>query len=293
VATELLAGVARNVPAGTDWPAALPIKLGTKTFDLAQTALIVGRRTGCDLVLDTPDVSLTHALIFAHRGRPVVFDLGSRSGTFVDSRRIHQAPLRNGARLTIGGLTFTVECPNVPGANVSHFVPMVAADEIVASPAGTTVRESRAHPRAAGPCPQAVRDDLSALQRQLEHRALELDRRAAELDTLGTLLAIEREHVEQAKLDLKRRAAEIEQAEKAASERLAQAAVHEQAVTAAWDELHRWHDRHAKRIESAAEKAAGARDQSAVIASAQSSAAQAFAPAGASCAGAGASVGHV
>ncbi len=246
LALQFLASAAGQTTQKPDQPAPVMLHLASQTFDLSRGPLIIGRRTICDLCLDTPDVSLTHALVFAYRDRPAVFDLGSRSGTFVNQRRVRQAPLHHGDRLTIGGVTLEVECPGI-AADGALDAAYVAAEE--AAPGGS--RSPAAHDRdrdkrAPEPARRVLRDNLAALQRQLEQRALDLDRRAAELDTLATLLELERDHLERLRADVARRETELEQAETEARERLALALAHEQAVTAAWEELDRWHARHAR-----------------------------------------------
>jgi pSer/pThr/pTyr-binding forkhead associated (FHA) protein len=63
----------------------------------------IGRGTDADIRLDDPMVALTHAELIGHGdGTVTVRDLGSRHGTFVGSRRIEQAMLRDGDELLIG-----------------------------------------------------------------------------------------------------------------------------------------------------------------------------------------------
>jgi len=244
VAMEFLSATTATPAAQSGPPPSIEIRFGGQAFDLAQTAIVVGRRTKCDLVLDTPDVSLAHALVFAYRGQPVVFDLGSRSGTLVNARRIRLAPLRNGDRLGIGGVTLVVECSVIGEADAAGALPVVVADDAAISSAAPARSAPDQDPHQLEQSHRAARGDLAAAQQQLDRRTQELDRRAAELDTLSNLLALESEHLERVKADLARRAADIEQAEKEAQERLALAIAHEQAVTAAWEELDRWHARH-------------------------------------------------
>jgi pSer/pThr/pTyr-binding forkhead associated (FHA) protein len=181
-------------------PTAVAITLNGCPFDLAQTALVVGRRGTCDLVLDTPDVSLAHALIFAYRAQPVVFDLGSRSGTLVNGRRVHLAPLRNGDRLSIGGVNVTVECqPGAADLFAEGLTIVPAGDdaepEAVSADPGPAASDTLSPSRFA----PAVRADVAAARQQLERRALDLERRAAELDTLASLLAVESKRLERLK----------------------------------------------------------------------------------------------
>ncbi len=240
-------------------PAAVAIALNGRAFDLAQTALVAGRRSTCDLVLDTPDVSLAHALIFAYRARPVVFDLGSRSGTFVNGRRVHLSPLRDGDRLNIGGVSMSVECASGGAENAAETLAVVpAGNDAESETAPPEQNDSARDQRTLGHWRRAGAGDLAAAQRQLERRALDLDRRAAELDTLANLLALESEHLERLKADHVRREAEIEQAEKEARDRLALAVAHEQAVTAAWEEMDCRHVRQRKNAAGAGTGESGA-----------------------------------
>lgn len=67
------------------------------------TPCVVGCRKGVDVMLDGQDVSFAHALIFNDGERYAVQDLGSRTGTFVDGRRVDgHAELRPGSLIRIG-----------------------------------------------------------------------------------------------------------------------------------------------------------------------------------------------
>jgi pSer/pThr/pTyr-binding forkhead associated (FHA) protein len=234
------AGAPSECPPGT--PPPFPLKLGGHTLDLTSGTVILGRRSTCEIILDTPDASLAHALVFAYQGRPFVYDLGSRSGTFVNGRRIQLAPLHDGDCLTVGGERHVVECATAPAADPGDPLPTIAAD-VANEPApsrpvhAAVERDARAREQRS----KAERADVSAARRQIEEHTLELDHRAAELDTQATLLAREAEQIEQMKAELARREAKIEQLDKEARERLDLAVAHEQAVTAAWQELDRYH----------------------------------------------------
>lgn len=91
---------------------ACPISLRTDAhqYKLGELPAVLGRRSSCHVQLDTPDVSLAHALIFAFRGRPAIYDLGSRSGTIVNGERVASAWLVDGDALTIGGERLYVAC---------------------------------------------------------------------------------------------------------------------------------------------------------------------------------------
>lgn len=63
----------------------------------------IGRKPGCDIVLDDPAVSSEHAVIKTVGTKSTVQDLGSTNGTYVESNRIKQHDLRNGETIIIGG----------------------------------------------------------------------------------------------------------------------------------------------------------------------------------------------
>lgn len=67
---------------------------------------IIGRRGKCHAVVDTPDVSLTHAVVFDIQGMPAIWDLGSRSGTLLNGERVEAAWLEDEDELSIGGEVF-------------------------------------------------------------------------------------------------------------------------------------------------------------------------------------------
>jgi DNA-binding NtrC family response regulator len=59
-------------------------------------------------VLADPRISRQHARIVLRGGSPVVLDLGSRNGTFVDGARVSEAALRPGAVLSVGPVLLLV-----------------------------------------------------------------------------------------------------------------------------------------------------------------------------------------
>ena len=72
--------------------------------------IVIGRDTGCDVVIMNPHVSRSHAVIWAHNSAWYVTDLQSANGTWMDGARIEERGLRdqdtlsldrNGPQLTI------------------------------------------------------------------------------------------------------------------------------------------------------------------------------------------------
>jgi hypothetical protein len=175
-----------------------------RQYELASLPAVIGKRNVCQVVVDTPDVSLAHALLFTMNGCPVVFDLGSRSGTYVNGDRVTLAWLCDGDRLGIGGdeLALSWEGP--------HY----QTDDAAAAAADAMPLADQAN----GPTAHIITpgiDDLSAMieglkaqiansQEQLRERAAalgqreaELEVRRAELENAEAGIAAEQRRVEQ------------------------------------------------------------------------------------------------
>ncbi len=67
----------------------------------------IGRSPDCDIFLDDVTVSRNHAVLVKQNGKYHVEDQGSLNGTFVNRRRIDNAPLANGDELQIGKYRMT------------------------------------------------------------------------------------------------------------------------------------------------------------------------------------------
>lgn len=86
---------------------------------------LVGREASCNVVVLHPSVSRRHALIKRKQDVFFVVDQGSANGTFVDSKRIVDGVLKEGAVLRFGSVPFKVEIRDELGAE------SVAEDELV------------------------------------------------------------------------------------------------------------------------------------------------------------------
>jgi predicted component of type VI protein secretion system len=86
---------------------------------------LVGREANCNVVVSHPSVSRRHALIKRKQDVFFVVDQGSANGTFVDSKRIVDATLKDGCVLRFGSASFQVEVKDeLP-------VESIAEDELV------------------------------------------------------------------------------------------------------------------------------------------------------------------
>jgi hypothetical protein len=69
----------------------------------------IGRSEESEIVLIDPSVSRTHAVVEIDAGEPVLRDLGSTNGTFVNGRRIGARELRDGDELLFGNTKMRFE----------------------------------------------------------------------------------------------------------------------------------------------------------------------------------------
>lgn len=136
----------------------LTLKWKESEFKIDSLPVVIGRRQACVVLVDTPDVSLAHALLLRINGCLAVMDLGSRSGTFVGGERVGFAWLRDGDDLGVGGehLSIRWQGPVSPDAQTARFactnapVAEVAAPRAVA-PATPATRTPVGRPFAAAP----------------------------------------------------------------------------------------------------------------------------------------------
>jgi hypothetical protein len=99
---EMVAPIEKNsshLPTG-----AFLIVDGDQHFLLDRPVINIGRRQDNQLILDNPKISRTHAQIRARQGRFVLFDLGSRSGTYVNEIAIRQHILQPGDVIRLAGV---------------------------------------------------------------------------------------------------------------------------------------------------------------------------------------------
>ena len=78
-----------------------------KKIALSDTDLVIGRGSGCNLVLADPEASGRHAEIRQENGTWLIKDLQSSNGTLVNDRPTETATLKNGDTVEIGGSLFT------------------------------------------------------------------------------------------------------------------------------------------------------------------------------------------
>jgi Protein of unknown function (DUF3662)/FHA domain len=80
-----------------------------RRYTLTGPLTSIGRSSACDIALDDASASRRHAELRRRGGKTVLVDLDSTNGTLVNGRRVREAPLRAGDRITIGTTTIVFE----------------------------------------------------------------------------------------------------------------------------------------------------------------------------------------
>lgn len=192
-----------------------PLKLsGGVAVDIKTLPAVIGRRQGCAVLLDTPDVSLAHALLVAIEGKPAIFDLGSRSGIILNRRRMSESWLHDGDELSIGGEKVRIGWKGPAGG--LDGAPAAGAAAVHEEPAVEAAPEAAPAPLAAAAlipvapeldfggdtqgALEALEKHLAALALSLRARVGEADARMAEVDGAANQVTLERQRLDQERL---------------------------------------------------------------------------------------------
>ncbi len=97
------------------------IEIETQRSHLVGAHTIIGRADSCEVRIDDPMVSASHAEITrSPDGTFKLRDLGSRRGTYVGSKKVSETRLKNGDELMIGPIRMRFEDAETPPANHSQ-----------------------------------------------------------------------------------------------------------------------------------------------------------------------------
>jgi pSer/pThr/pTyr-binding forkhead associated (FHA) protein len=79
-------------------------------------AVLIGRDKLCDVKLDDPSASRVHCRVVADDGGVMLYDAGSRWGTFVNGKRVSECNLKPGDRIKVGESTLQmIQANNIDG----------------------------------------------------------------------------------------------------------------------------------------------------------------------------------
>ena len=85
-----------------------------KSFSLPDSTTVIGRRHDCDLCIPLKTVSRRHCQLNQNKETINIRDLGSRSGTFLNGKRIDEAAVKPGDYIRIGPLIFGLQINGQP-----------------------------------------------------------------------------------------------------------------------------------------------------------------------------------
>jgi pSer/pThr/pTyr-binding forkhead associated (FHA) protein len=77
---------------------------------LTRLPVMIGRSLEADVHLDDPCVSRQHCEIDEMNGRPLVRDLDSKNGTFINGEAVRKAVVRPDDRISIGRINLRARC---------------------------------------------------------------------------------------------------------------------------------------------------------------------------------------
>lgn len=83
-----------------------------RTFNLEDGDNLVGRDRDASVGLGDPSVSRRHAIIRSQAGGYIVYDLASKTGTYVDGAKLSGARLKPGDRIAVGRSELSLMWPN-------------------------------------------------------------------------------------------------------------------------------------------------------------------------------------
>ncbi|MBI3900222.1 MAG: FHA domain-containing protein [Gammaproteobacteria bacterium] len=139
-------------------------------IELRQGDMKIGRRSGCEIVLDHLAISGEHANIFTIGGDSFIQDLNSTNGTFINNKRVAKHHLRNGDTISIG--QHSLVYLNEPAFQDTHEGDTLAKTVVInpsAPVAPTPARASTATPTPA-PAPDRPLPEVKPAAPTIERR---------------------------------------------------------------------------------------------------------------------------
>jgi len=85
-----------------------------RAFPLSSEVTIIGRRHDCDLRIPLLEVSRRHCQLSKNSESLKIRDLGSRTGTFINNKKIDETAAKAGDYIKVGPLTFMLQIDGKP-----------------------------------------------------------------------------------------------------------------------------------------------------------------------------------
>lgn len=114
--------------------------------DLKQGDMKIGRKPGCEIMIDNLAISGEHANIFTVGEDSFIQDMGSTNGTFINNKKITKHHLKNGDAVVIGKHTLVYLTESARAREPDDF-----AKTVIISPAAREPMEPRPVPAPAPP----------------------------------------------------------------------------------------------------------------------------------------------
>jgi pSer/pThr/pTyr-binding forkhead associated (FHA) protein len=115
-------------------------------IDLRQGDMKIGRKPGCEIMIDNLAISGEHANIFTVGEDSFIQDMGSTNGTFINNKKITKHHLKNGDAVVIGKHTLVYLTDSARARDPEDF-----AKTVIISPAAREPVELRPAPTPATP----------------------------------------------------------------------------------------------------------------------------------------------
>jgi len=109
--------------------------------DLKQGDMKIGRKPGCEIMIDNLAISGEHANIFTVGEDSFIQDMGSTNGTFINNKKITKHHLKNGDAVVIGKHTLVYLAESARAREPDDF-----AKTVIISPAAREPMESKPVP---------------------------------------------------------------------------------------------------------------------------------------------------
>ncbi|MCP4607351.1 MAG: FHA domain-containing protein [Planctomycetes bacterium] len=125
-----------------------------KSFSLPDSTTVIGRRHDCDLCIPLKTVSRKHCQFNQNKETISIRDLGSRSGTFLNGKRIDEAAVKAGDYIRIGPVIFGLQINGRP--------------ENIAPPKPSKAKPAKPKPAPKAPKGKALAEELSGSFPEIE-----------------------------------------------------------------------------------------------------------------------------